>query len=181
MGQSDSPSAFSPAFFRVGWAYPRSGRFSLRPASVSGFPLAWLTIRMACRPSGSRRGLPSSWRFSCHMPGAPTPADPRKSHRARTLDRCLCSLLSAWFPGGATVSRSSSRLDDSSVLASVSLTTSPSAFKLLTRLKSLQGGAAPLWPMAFSVYASPLLFTPTAAEAASHVPPEAQHSIRVGG
>ena len=168
MGQSAplaalSPSAFSPAFFRVGRAYPHSGRFSRRHASVSGVPLAWLTIRMACRPSGSRWDLPSSLRFSCHMPGAPTPADPRESHHAETLDRSLCSLLSAWFPGGATLSRSSSRLNDSFVLASVLLTTSPSAFTLLTRLKSLRGGASPLWPMAFSVYASPLLFTCTAA------------------
>jgi hypothetical protein len=75
------------------------------------------------------------------MPGAPTPADPRESHHAETLDRSLCSLLSAWFPGGATLSRSSSRLNDSFVLASVLLTTSPSAFTLLTRLKPLRDGA----------------------------------------
>ena len=63
-----------------------------------------------------------------------TSAGPRESHRAETLDRSLCSLLSAWFPGGATLSRSSFRLADSSVLASVALTTSPPAFLLLTRL-----------------------------------------------
>ena len=49
--------------------------------------------------------------------------------------------------------------NDSSVLASRSLTLSPSALWSLTRLKSLQGGAPPLWPTRFSVYASPLLFT----------------------
>ena len=49
--------------------------------------------------------------------------------------------------------------NDSSVLASRMLTLSPSAFFPLTRLKSLQGGATPLWPARFSVYASPLLFT----------------------
>lgn len=142
MGQSaplaaPSPPAFSPAFFKVGRAYPHSGRFSLRhDASVSGFPLAWLTTRMACRPSGDRWDLPSSWRFSCHMPGTPTPTDPRESHHAETLDRSLFSLLSAWLPGGATLSRSSSRLNDSFVLASVLLTTPPSAFTPLTRLKS---------------------------------------------
>ncbi len=48
---------------------------------------------------------------------------------------------------------------DSSVLASRTLTLSPSAFIAFTRLKSLQGGASPLWPTRFSVYASPLLFT----------------------
>ena len=49
--------------------------------------------------------------------------------------------------------------NDSSVLASRMLTLSPSAFFPFTRLKSLRGGAAPLWPTRFSVYASPLLFT----------------------
>ena len=49
--------------------------------------------------------------------------------------------------------------NDSSVLASSKLTLSPSALVSLTRLKSLQGGAPPLWPTRFSVYASPLLFT----------------------
>jgi hypothetical protein len=48
---------------------------------------------------------------------------------------------------------------DSSVLASSKITLSPSALLSLTRLKSLQGGASPLWPTRFSVYASPLLFT----------------------
>jgi hypothetical protein len=48
---------------------------------------------------------------------------------------------------------------DSSVLASRTLTLSPSAFLSLPRLKSLQGDASPLWPTGFSVYASPLLFT----------------------
>jgi len=50
---------------------------------------------------------------------------------------------------------------DSSVLASRNLTLSPSALLTLTRLKSLQGVASPLWPTRFSVYASPLLFTST--------------------
>lgn len=63
-----------------------------------------------------------------------TPTGPRESHRAVALDRCSCSPLSAWFPGSATLSRSSRRLIDSSVLASVSLTTWPPAFILLTRL-----------------------------------------------
>ena len=49
--------------------------------------------------------------------------------------------------------------NDSSVLASSVLTLSPSVLTLLTRLISLQGGAPPLWPTRFSVYASPLLFT----------------------
>ena len=48
---------------------------------------------------------------------------------------------------------------DSSVLASSYSTLSPSVFRHLTRLISLQGGATPLWPTRFSVYASPLLFT----------------------
>ena len=47
---------------------------------------------------------------------------------------------------------------DSSVSASVLETTSPPVFSVLTRLKSLQGSALPLWPVRCSVYASPLLF-----------------------
>ena len=47
---------------------------------------------------------------------------------------------------------------DSSVWASVSLTTWPPGWMLLTRLKSLQEGATSLWPIGFSVYASRLLF-----------------------
>ena len=47
---------------------------------------------------------------------------------------------------------------DSSVWASVSLTTWPPVWMLLTRLKSLQEGATSLWPIGFSVYASRLLF-----------------------
>jgi hypothetical protein len=79
------------------------------------------------------------------MPGARTPTDPRESRHDATLGRCLCSLLTAWFPGGATLSRPSSRRLDSSVLASRTLTLSPSASIPLTRLKSLQGGTdAPL-------------------------------------
>ena len=70
--------------------------------------------------------------FPCQALGTPT--GPRESHRVETLDRCLCSRLSAWFPGGATISQSSFRLDDSSVLASVTLTTSPPVLMLLTRL-----------------------------------------------
>jgi len=47
---------------------------------------------------------------------------------------------------------------DSSAWASVSLTTWPPVWMLLTRLKSLQEGATSLWPIGFSVYASRLLF-----------------------
>lgn len=48
---------------------------------------------------------------------------------------------------------------DSSIWASVSLTTWPPVLMLLTRLKSLQEGATSLWPRDYSVYASQLLFT----------------------
>jgi len=47
---------------------------------------------------------------------------------------------------------------DSFAWASVTLTTWPPVWMLLTRLKSLQEGATSLWPIGFSVYASPLLF-----------------------
>ena len=62
------------------------------------------------------------------MPRPRTPAVPRKSHQS-----------------------------DFSVLASVTLKTSPTAFMLITMLTWLQGCAYPLWPMWFSVYASLIL------------------------
>jgi hypothetical protein len=94
------------------------------------------------------------------MPGASTPTDPRESHRDNALGRASSSLLAAWFPSSATSFRPSRcLLNDSSVLASSTLKLSPSAFLILARLKSLQGGATPLWPIGFSVYASPLSFT----------------------
>jgi hypothetical protein len=106
------------------------------------------------------------------MPGAPTPADPRESHHAETLDRSLCSLLSAWFPGGATLSRSSSRLNDSFVLASVLLTTSPSAFTLLTRLKPLRDGACHPSGLCHSL----CMLRPSCSHVLRHIPPS--HSAR---
>jgi len=67
----------------------------------------------------------------------------------------VCCLVSRQCHGISSIVST----NDSSVLASRSLTLSPSASLPLTRLKSLQGGAPPLWPTRFSVYASPLLFT----------------------
>jgi len=45
----------------------------------------------------------------------------------------------------------------------------------------LQGCAYPLWPMWFSVYASPPLFAFAAVETTYNAPPDTQHSIRVVG
>jgi len=80
-----------------------------------------------------------------------------------------------------------SHLSDSSVLASVTLTTSPTAFLLITVLTWLQGGASPLWPMWFSVYASRVLLCSRLPQlfkkknAACTAPPDAQHSIGMAG
>ena len=85
--------------------------------------------------------------------------------RPSGISPCLCLRTMFVFSVFCLVSRQCHPISsialtiDSSVLASRDLTLSPSALITLTRLKSLQGGASPLWPARFSVYASPLLFT----------------------
>jgi hypothetical protein len=85
--------------------------------------------------------------------------------RPSGISPCLCLRSMFVFSVLCLVSRQCHmistlvRTDDSSVLASSYFTLSPSALSPLTRLISLQGGASPLWPTRFSVYASPLLFT----------------------
>ena len=123
-----TPLQSSAVLLSVGWAYPHEPAFRFRIASVSGFPLLWLNIRIPCPDSGNRKGLASSYRFSPHMPRPWTPTAPRESNQI-----------------------------DSSVLASVALKTSPTAFMLISMLTWLQGCAHPLWPMWFSVYASHIL------------------------
>ena len=102
-------------------------RFRVSPA-VAYYPQ---TVSMPPGPEGTSQVLDASL-SPCQALGTPT--GPRESHRAEPLDRCSCSPLAAWFPGGATISRSSVQHIDSSVLASVSLTTWPPVFLLLTRL-----------------------------------------------
>ena len=85
--------------------------------------------------------------------------------RPSGISPCLYRRTMFVFSGCCLVSRQCHNISsivsthDSSVLASRNSTLSPSALSSLTRLKSLQGGAPPLWPTRFSVYASPLLFT----------------------
>ena len=74
-------------------------------------------------------GLPSSWHFSHRMPRSITPAVLRESHQI-----------------------------DSSVLASDTLKSSPTAFICSYGAESLEGGTSPLRPAMFPVYASPVLF-----------------------
>jgi len=133
----------------------------LRSSSVSGFPLTYLNTRIPYLAPGSRWGLPSSRRFSSCMPGAndpdrPSGISPCRNFRSRFVFSvsCLvsrqCHVISTMVP-----------TNDSSVLASGIAKPSPPVSMLLTRLYSLQGGASPLWPTKYSVYASPLLFTST--------------------
>jgi hypothetical protein len=85
--------------------------------------------------------------------------------RPSGISPCLHLRAMFVFSVGCLVSRQCHTIssivltNDSSVLVSSFLTLSPSVLSPLTRLISLQGGASPLWPTRFSVYASPLLFT----------------------
>ena len=90
--------------------------FRFRFASVSGFPLTWLTIRIPCSDRQETDEVSQVLvRFSPHMPRSRTLAVPRESHHC-----------------------------DSSVLASVTLTTSPTAFMLLTMLTASGIGVSPV-------------------------------------
>jgi hypothetical protein len=153
MRQSDSPSTLQLTFLCGRRSLPAQVRLRLRLTSVSGFPLTWLTIRRSYRSPGVDGASQVLKRFSCCMPGARTPAGPPASHPI-----------------------------DAFVWASVSLTTSPPALVLLTRLKSLQGGADT--PLAYSilclrftavVFACARSFLPT-----TTAPPAAQNLIGVG-
>ncbi len=87
-------------------------------------------------------------------PDRPSGISPCRYLRTRFVFSVLCLVSRQCHNISPIVSA-----NDSSVLASGTLTPSPSVFIPLTRLKSLQGGASPLWPTWYSVYASPLLFT----------------------
>lgn len=131
----------------------------LRLSSVSGFPLTCLNIRIPYPRSREPMGPPKflmllflhARRFD---PDRPSGISPCPYLRAMFVFSVLCLVSRQCHPISPIV-----LTNDSSVLASRSLTLSPSALWSLTRLKSLQGGASPLWPTRFSVYASPLLFT----------------------
>jgi hypothetical protein len=182
MGQSDFPTVFrlpSIGLARRTW---HPVRFRLRPTSVSGFPLSWLMIRIPCRFLQAPLGpLKFSNASLCPCQALGTPTGPRESHRTVTLDRRLCSLLSAGFPGGATVSRLSFWLTDSFVLASVALTTSPPVLMLLTRLNRFRVVHHPSGlgntRSTLHDFGSPV----SADRSANTAPPAAQDSIRVGG
>ena len=102
--------------------------------------------------------------------------------RPSGISPCLCLRSIFVFSVCCLVSRQCHnistlvRTDDSSVLASRTLTLSPSAFMLLTRLKSLQGGAAT--PLAYKILC--VRFTPVVHVCYSlhdhlqRCPPEAQ-------
>jgi hypothetical protein len=104
MGESDFPTVFSRPSF-CWMGLPAESVFRFRYASLSGFPLLWLYNRIPCPDSGHDKDLTSSCRFSPHMPRPRTPAAPRKSYHT-----------------------------DFSVLASVTLKTSPTAFMLISML-----------------------------------------------
>ena len=172
------PASLPP---RSGWL-PRQAMLRLRLSSVSGFPLTCLNIRIPYPRSREPMGPPKflmllflhARRFD---PDRPSGISPCPYLRAMFVFSVLC-LVSRQCHNISPIVLT----NDSSVLASRSLTLSPSALWSLTRLKSLQGGASPLWPTRFSVYASPLLFTfATVSLPLQRCPPEAQHSIRVGG
>ena len=110
-----------------------------------GFPLR-VSIS-ACRTfaSGSRWGLPSSRRFSSSMPGArdpdrPSGISPCRYRRSMFVFSVLC-LVSRQCHKISTLVRT----DDSSVLASGSVTPSPPAFLSLTRLHRFRVVRYPLY------------------------------------
>jgi len=78
---------------------------------------------------------------------------------AAALDWGLFSQFSAWFPGGATIFQSWRATYRFLCIDFRHVNNVVICFVLLSRLKLLQGGASPLWPRKYSVYASTLLFT----------------------
>ena len=129
MSQSDSPSTFSLPPFAVSAAYlhkfdldsglPLSPGFPSR-GSLSVGLIVPQELRGPLKFSTDLIGRTPIQRLSCCMPGARTPAGPPASHPI-----------------------------DAFVWASVSLTTSPPALMLSTRLISLRGGADT--PLAYSM------------------------------
>jgi hypothetical protein len=180
MSWSDFSMAFSQPPSSVGWTYLLSSAaiWTLLCFRVSPSVSQYLHISLRSR---NHRDLPSSRRFSSYMPGARTTADPRESRLLMlgAVGRCLFSLFPPGFPAVPQYLDHGYHSFDSSVLASVSLTTSPSALLLLPRLKSLQGSA--VTPLAYKIlcvrFVSVVrvnLVLPSSA------PSETQHSIRVG-
>ena len=149
------PASLPP---RSGWL-PRQAMLRLRLSSVSGFPLTCLNIRIPYPRSREPMGPPKFLMLLfLHArrsdPDRPSGISPCPYLRAMFVFSVLCLVSRQCHSISPIVSTL-----DSSVLASSKITLSPSALLSLTRLKSLQGGASPLWPTRFSVYASPLLFT----------------------
>jgi hypothetical protein len=124
---------------------PRQAGFRLRSNSVSGFPLLCLNIRMPYLCLREPMGPPKfSMLLFLHArrsdPDRPSGISPCLYFRSMFVFSVLC-LVSRQCHFISTMVLT----NDSSVLASRTLTLSPSAFLPLTRLISLQGGAnAPL-------------------------------------
>jgi hypothetical protein len=109
-------------------------------------------------PYGSRWGLPSSRRFSSCMPGASDPdrlsgISPRQSFRSMFVFSVLC-LVSRQCHNISTITLSYRFL----YIGFRQVNTVATCSIIINEAESLQGGASPLWPTRFSVYASPLLF-----------------------
>jgi hypothetical protein len=143
MGQSDFPTAFRPP--SVGLArrtcLTHDLGFGLLP--FPGFP--WRGSLSAYRVDASRNrwDLSSSRRFSFPMPGARDPGRPSGISPSRNLRPMfvfsVCRLVSRrCHPISAIIST-----NDSSVLASVTLTTSPPALILLTGLNRFRAVQRP--------------------------------------
>ena len=126
---------------------------------MSGFPLLCLNIHMPFSSSGSRWGLPSSRRFSSYMPGAgdpgrPSGISPRQDVRSMFVFSVRC-LVSRQCHDISTMVLSFRFL----CIGFRPHNTVAACIVSFDEAVSLQGGAPPLWPTRFSVYASPLLFT----------------------
>jgi len=108
---------------------------------------------------GSRWGLPSSRRFSSYMPGASDPDRPSGISPQQNLRSMFV------FSVSCLVSRQCHNI--STIILPYRFLcigfrfyyTVAVCIVVFNEAESLQGDATPLWPIRFSVYASPLLFT----------------------